>query len=88
MLFFVDIVNIWNVLDVVEEEAATFTSLSDLQDIAVGSGFGLRYDFDFFVLRFDVGFKTYDPSRPIGNRWFKDYNFANAVYNVGINYPF
>ena len=86
--FFVDIGNIWNVLDVVEEEAATFTSLSDLHDIAVGSGFGLRYDFDFFVLRFDVGFKTYDPSRPIGNRWFKDYNFANAVYNVGINYPF
>lgn len=86
--FFVDIGNIWNVLDVVKEEAATFTSLSDLEDIAVGSGFGLRYDFDFFVLRFDVGFKTYDPSRLKGNRWFKDYNFANAVFNVGINYPF
>ena len=86
--FFVDIGNIWNALDVVKEEAATFTSLSDLEDIAVGSGFGLRYDFDFFVLRFDVGFKTYDPSRLKGNRWFKDYNFANAVFNVGINYPF
>ncbi|HET8854930.1 MAG TPA: BamA/TamA family outer membrane protein, partial [Salinimicrobium sp.] len=85
---FVDIGNIWNVLDVVEEEAATFTSLEDLRDIAIGSGIGLRYDFDFFVLRFDVGFKTYDPARPLGERWFKDYNLANAVFNVGINYPF
>ncbi|BAO76221.1 hypothetical protein WPG_1991 [Winogradskyella sp. PG-2] len=85
---FVDAGNIWNVLDNVEEEAATFIDFSSLKDIAVGSGFGLRYDFDFFVLRFDVGFKTYDPSLTEGNRWFKTYNFRNAVYNIGINYPF
>ncbi len=85
---FVDAGNIWNVLDNVTEEAATFTNFSSLKDIAIGSGFGLRYDFDFFVLRFDVGFKTYDPSLDEGNRWFKDYNFRNAVYNIGINYPF
>lgn len=85
---FVDAGNIWNVLDNVEEEAATFTDFSSLKDIAVGSGFGTRYDFDFFVLRFDVGFKTYDPAQDIGNRWFRDYNFRNAVYNIGINYPF
>ncbi len=86
--FFIDVGNIWNVLDIVDDPAATFTSLADLKDIAVGSGAGLRYDFNFFVLRFDVGFKTYDPSRPLGARWFKDYNLAHAVYNVGINYPF
>tara|TARA_R100001369_G_scaffold21881_4_gene39781 strand:+ start:28566 stop:31130 length:2565 start_codon:yes stop_codon:yes gene_type:complete len=86
--FFIDIGNIWNVLDIVEDPAATFTSITDLRDIAVGSGAGLRYDFNFFVLRLDVGLKTYDPARPLGARWFKDYNLANAVYNVGINYPF
>ncbi len=86
--FFIDVGNIWNVLDIVEDPAATFTSLADLRDLAVGSGAGLRYDFNFFVLRFDVGLKTYDPARPLGSRWFKDYNLANAVYNVGINYPF
>ncbi len=86
--FFIDVGNIWNVLDIVEDQAASFTSFSDLQDIAVGSGIGLRYDFNFFVLRFDVGFKSYDPSRALGERWFKDYNFSHAVYNVGINYPF
>jgi hypothetical protein len=85
---FVDAGNIWNVLDNVTEDAATFSDLSSLKDIAVGSGFGLRYDFDFFVLRFDVGFKTYEPSRNPGDRWFNNYNFRNAVYNIGINYPF
>lgn len=85
---FVDVGNIWNVLDIVQEEAATFTGLDDLRNIAVGSGFGLRYDFNFFVLRLDFGFKTYDPARPEGERWFKDYNFKNVVLNVGINYPF
>lgn len=86
--FFIDVGNIWNVLDIVEDDASTFTALSDLKDIAVGSGFGLRYDFNFFILRFDIGFKTYNPARTVGKRWFKEYNFAHAVYNVGINYPF
>jgi len=85
---FVDVGNIWNILDNVEDEDATFNGFKSLKDIAIGSGFGLRYDFDFFVLRFDVGFKTYDPAQEIDNRWFRDYNFRNAVYNIGINYPF
>jgi len=85
---FIDAGNIWNVLDIVEDPRATFTSLSDLKNIAVGTGTGLRYDFNFFVLRLDVGFKTYDPARAEGDRWFKNYNFGNAVWNVGINYPF
>lgn len=86
--FFVDAGNIWNVLDNVEDERATFNSFSSLEDIAIGSGIGFRYDFSFFVFRFDIGFKTYDPSYRDQNRWFNDYNFANAVYNIGINYPF
>ena len=86
--FFIDAGNIWNVLDIVEEEAATFTSFSDLKELAVGTGTGLRYDFNFFVLRFDVGFKAYNPALPEGDRWFNNFNFNNAVYNVGINYPF
>ncbi|WP_299396278.1 BamA/TamA family outer membrane protein [uncultured Gelidibacter sp.] len=86
--FFVDAGNIWNVFDNVTDDAQTFDGFSSLKDIAVGSGFGLRYDFSFFVLRGDIGFKTYDPSYNLGDRWFKDYNFSNAVFNIGINYPF
>ena len=85
---FIDAGNIWNVLDNVEDDRATFSGLDSLKDIAVGTGFGLRYDFSFFVFRFDIGFKTYDPSYRDENRWFNDYNFTNAVYNIGINYPF
>lgn len=86
--FFVDAGNIWNVLDDVDIPAFRFDGIADLKETAVASGFGLRYDFGFFVFRFDIGFKTHDPGRPVGERWFKDYNFAHAVYNIGINYPF
>ena len=86
--FFVDAGNIWNVLDDIEDSKANFNSFKSLSDIAIGSGLGFRYDFDFFILRFDTGFKTYNPSYSKNKRWLKDFNFSNAVYNIGINYPF
>jgi len=86
--FFVDAGNIWNVLDNITDEKSTFEGLEDLNNIAIGSGFGLRYDFGFFVLRGDLGFKTYNPAREEGSRWFKEYNFSNTTLNIGINYPF
>ena len=74
--------------DNVEDPEATFTGLDSLGDTALGTGFGLRYDFTFFVLRADLGFKTYNPANQISKRWFTDYNFKNAVLQIGINYPF
>ncbi|MFD0862706.1 BamA/TamA family outer membrane protein [Sungkyunkwania multivorans] len=85
---FADAGNIWNIFDNVEDSASKFDGLPDLDELALGSGFGLRYDVDFFVLRFDLGFRTYDPALPSGNRWFRDYNFGNSTLNIGINYPF
>lgn len=85
---FVDSGNIWNVYDNIQDEEAKFNGFKDLKELAVASGIGLRYDFGFFVIRLDVGFKTHNPARPVGERWFKDYNFSKAVYNIGINYPF
>lgn len=84
---FIDAGNIWHLSDNVEDSAATFTSFSDLEDLAVGSGFGFRYDVHFFVIRIDVGFKTYAPANN-DQKWLRDYNFGNAVYHFGINYPF
>jgi len=52
------------------------------------TGFGIRYDFGFAVARLDIGFKTYNPSLENNKRWFTNYNFSKAVYNIGINYPF
>ena len=85
---FADAGNIWNVLDNVTDEKATFKNFSDLKDIALGTGFGFRYDLSFFVIRFDLGFKTYNPAYDASNRWFRDYNFGHSVLNFGINYPF
>ncbi|WP_426090316.1 BamA/TamA family outer membrane protein [Flavobacterium sp. DSR3-2] len=85
---FADAGNIWNVLDNVVDEKSTFTNISDLKDIALGTGFGIRYDLNFFVIRFDLGFKTYNPANETNKRWFREYNFANSVLNFGINYPF
>jgi hypothetical protein len=85
---FADAGNIWNVLDNVTDEKSTFTSFSDLKDTALGTGFGIRYDFSFFVIRFDLGFKTYNPANESGKKWFNEYNFAHSVLNFGINYPF
>uniref|UniRef100_UPI0037DD9E28 translocation and assembly module lipoprotein TamL n=1 Tax=Zhouia sp. PK063 TaxID=3373602 RepID=UPI0037DD9E28 len=85
---FADAGNIWNALDNTDNKEAVFENLSSLQELALGTGVGLRYDFGFFVIRFDTGFKTYNPSREAGNRWFTDYNFRSVVYNIGINYPF
>jgi outer membrane translocation and assembly module TamA len=86
--FFIDAGNIWDISgsEFIEDDAK-FDSLSSLKDIAIGSGFGLRYDLNFFVLRFDVGFKTYEPYLK-QRKWLKNYNFESAVYNIGINYPF
>jgi len=85
---FVDAGNIWNVLDNEENPDAQFKGIRDLATIAVGSGFGIRYDFGFFVLRFDTGFKTFNPALKEGRRWFKEIKIPKAVFNVGINYPF
>ncbi|KIO54009.1 membrane protein [Flavobacterium hibernum] len=85
---FADAGNIWNVLDNVIDEKAKFDSVNDLAEIALGSGFGLRYDLSFFVIRLDLGFKTYNPAHDKGDRWFKEYNFGHSVLNFGINYPF
>ncbi|QOD62463.1 BamA/TamA family outer membrane protein [Polaribacter haliotis] len=85
---FVDAGNIWDITgsDFVEEDAK-LKGFSSVKDIAVGTGLGLRLDFNFLILRFDVGFKTYEPYLN-ENKWFKNYNFGSAVYNIGINYPF
>ena len=86
--FFIDAGNIWNALDNIEDPKQRFDGFEDLNEIAIGTGFGLRYDFDYFVFRLDSGFKTYDPSQIKADRWGKQISFRRTVFNIGINYPF
>ncbi len=85
---FIDAGNIWNVADNVEEPARRFDGFRDLDELAVGTGFGFRYDFGLFLLRLDMGFKTHNPVLPKGNRWDWNYQLKNANPTLGINYPF
>lgn len=85
---FTDAGNIWNVSDNVEDEKLIFKGTKSFQEVALGTGFGLRYDFGFFVIRGDLGFKAYNPAKEYSERWLKDMNFSKTVFNIGINYPF
>lgn len=85
---FADAGNIWNVFDNVDDPDATFNGFNSFGDIALGTGFGLRYDFTYFLFRVDLGFKTYNPAEEQSKRWFRDYNFRKSVLQIGINYPF
>ncbi len=86
---FADIGNIWNVLDDFEdEEDVTFSGIKDLEELALGTGLGFRYDFSFFVFRLDMAVKTHNPASLPEKRWLTDVSFDKVVFNVGINYPF
>ena len=85
---FIDAGNIWNVADNVNESSRKFDGLRDLEELAVGTGFGLRYDFGLFLLRLDMGFKTHNPVLPKGSRWNFNYSLKNLNPTLGINYPF
>ncbi|MET4080701.1 outer membrane protein assembly factor BamA [Pedobacter sp. UYP30] len=65
-------------------------------EMAVGTGLGLRVDAKILVVRLDVAFPIRKPYLPEGQRWVID-NIAfgssqwrkeNLIYNIGIGYPF
>ena len=85
---FTDIGNIWNVLDDTEEESRSFNGFKDLDELAIGSGIGVRYDSGLFIFRLDMGLKTYNPALIKKDRWFNDFSLKKAVFNIGLNYPF
>lgn len=67
--FFVDIGNIWNLRPDVRKPGSEFTPDRFLGELAVGTGMGARLNFEFFIVRFDLGLQTKDPSLPEGERW-------------------
>ncbi len=66
---FVDAGNIWLNEPSLDKVGADFTSKRFVSEIAIGSGIGLRLDFDIFLVRFDLGIKLKDPSKIPGERW-------------------
>jgi outer membrane protein assembly factor BamA len=88
--FFVDAGNVWLLNKDENRPGAEFQFNSFMKQLAVGTGAGLRFDFDFFVLRTDVGLplrKTYEDGN--GN-WYKSLNDIRyySIFNLAIGYPF
>ncbi len=65
---FADVGNIWNIREDPRKPGSGFSE-EFLSELAVGTGFGARFNFDFFLIRFDIGLQTKDPALPRGERW-------------------
>jgi outer membrane protein assembly factor BamA len=83
---FVDAGNIWTLRYYDEQPGGQFDISTFYEELAVGYGVGLRLNFDFFTLRFDMGMKAVDPAYtgrkhyPILNHNFnRDFAFHFAV---------
>ena len=59
---FVDAGNIWTLRDYKDQPGGQFQFSHLLDDLAVGYGMGLRLNFDYFILRFDLGMKAVNPA--------------------------
>ncbi len=65
---FVDAGNVWN-LTAIDGEEKMFKFKKLGQQLALGTGLGLRYDVQYFVFRFDVGLKLKDPQFTGSDQW-------------------
>jgi len=74
------------------EENGKFDIKDATTQIAIGTGYGLRLDFSFLVLRLDLAHKVFDPGLPKGDRFLlDDFTFKTLLkptLNIGIGYPF
>ena len=59
---FLDAGNIWTLRYYPEQEGGQLKLSRLLDDMAVGYGLGLRLNFDYFILRFDLGMKAVNPA--------------------------
>lgn len=88
---FLDMGNIWAINTYDEREGSLFKFSSFYRQIAVGTGLGARFDFDFLLFRIDLGLKLVDPELPEGQRWLythRSIQSSDLNWNFGIDYPF
>lgn len=84
---FVDAGNIWTLRDYADQPGGKFRFTSFLSEIAASYGLGLRLNFDYFILRFDVAMKAINPAYEkddwhypiIHPKFSRDFTFHFAV---------
>lgn len=86
---FVDVGNIWTIHNYPAQPHGMFHFNSFYKELAAAYGVGIRLDFDYFLLRFDLGMKAHNPeinAEPwplIHPRWGRD-----RAFHFSIGYPF
>ncbi|MEO6915522.1 MAG: BamA/TamA family outer membrane protein [Chitinophagaceae bacterium] len=89
--FFTDIGNIWDRQPdgTPEQEGSNFTFKHLYRDLAVAAGTSLRFDFDYFLIRFDWAYRIKNPVFAKDNAgWFQDIKFRSGQFQLGIGLPF
>ena len=84
---FTDVGNIWRLRTTDENPGGEFKFNRVLNQLAIGSGGGLRFDLDYFILRFDAGVKIKDPQFQGSDQWvikhlFDQKEFKKAYYDA------
>ena len=86
---FVDAGNVWTIHEYENQPGGLFKFNEFYKQIALAYGVGLRLDFTYFLLRFDLGMKAYNPAMNqepwplLHPRWGRDANF-----HFSVGYPF
>lgn len=87
---FIDAGNIWTIRNYEDQPNGNFDFSRFYKEIAVSYGLGIRLDFDFFLLRFDMGMKAYNPQETGKRKWaITRPNFHdNFAWHFAVGYPF
>jgi len=83
---FADGGNIWTILPDPQRPNSEIKFNRFWQDFAIGTGIGLRLDFNFFLIRFDLAAKLKDPASLTPEKF--DLQWTKPTLNLGIGYPF
>ena len=87
---FIDAGNIWTLRDYTDQPGGQFKFDTFYEQIASSVGAGLRLNFEYFLLRLDLGMKVYDPSLTGDARWrIKNiHSTDDFALHFAIGYPF
>jgi outer membrane protein assembly factor BamA len=83
--WFTDAGNVW--IHQTSSSSPTEEAEFTLRSMAWGAGLGLRFDFEFFVLRLDGALRVYDPSQGASERWIGQ-ALPRGMVHLGIGHPF
>lgn len=86
---FLDAGNIWFLTPQEEIPGGCIDAKTFFKEIALGTGFGLRYDLDFLVLRFDIGMGLHAPYDTGKSGYFNMPRFWDSLaFHLAVGYPF